>query len=99
MITEHFPVLVIVIALVAAYTTLLAGWIDRRYCFPLALGTIAIQFSISLYLLWEVVTTGTIHYNLGNWLPPWGIEYVIDRLNAYVLVILLLLSLLCCIYS
>jgi len=99
MITEHFPILVIVIALVAAYTTFLAGWIDRRYCYPIALGTIAVQFSISLYLLWEVVTTGTIHYDLGNWLPPWGIEYVIDRLNAYVLVILLLLALLACVYS
>lgn len=99
MITEHFPILVIVIALVAAYTTLLAGWVDRRYSFPIALGTIAVQFAISLYLLWEVVTNGTIHYNLGNWLPPWGIEYVVDRLSAYVLVILLLLSLLCCIYS
>ena len=30
---------------------------------------------------------------------PWGIEYVMDDLNAYILVVLLFLSLACVIYS
>ncbi len=31
--------------------------------------------------------------------PPWGIEYVVDALNAYILVILLFLALICVMYS
>jgi multicomponent Na+:H+ antiporter subunit D len=42
---------------------------------------------------------GTICYWLGGWRPPWGIEYVVDALNAYVLVIILFTSLLAAIYS
>jgi len=42
---------------------------------------------------------GTIHYWLGGWRPPWGIEYVVDALNAFVLVVILFLSLLVAIYS
>ena len=30
---------------------------------------------------------GTISYAIGNWPPPWGIEYRVDRLNAFVLVL------------
>jgi multicomponent Na+:H+ antiporter subunit D len=33
------------------------------------------------------MTHGTLHYYLGGWDPPWGIEYVIDPLNALVAVI------------
>ncbi len=99
MITEHFPVLVVILPLLAAYTTLLAGWINRRYCFWIASTTLAVQLGIALSLMNRYLEQGEIRYNLGDWLPPWGIEYVIDGLNAYVLVILLALSLLCCIYS
>jgi multicomponent Na+:H+ antiporter subunit D len=45
------------------------------------------------------MTVGTIYYWLGGWAPPWGIEYVVDALNAYILVILLFLSLICVMYS
>jgi multicomponent Na+:H+ antiporter subunit D len=42
---------------------------------------------IALTLLAEVRGGSTISYKLGNWAPPLGIEYRIDLLNAYVLVI------------
>ncbi|MDO8871375.1 MAG: monovalent cation/H+ antiporter subunit D family protein [Methanoregula sp.] len=99
MIPDHLTILIVIIPLLGAYTTLLAGWVKRRFCFPIAMVTICIQFCISLALLYQVMKTGPLHYNLGNWLPPWGIEYVIDPLNGFVLVVLLFLSLLCCMYS
>ena len=40
-----------------------------------------------------------IHYWLGGWAPPWGIEYVVDAFNAYVLVIVLFVCLLTAIYA
>ena len=31
--------------------------------------------------------SGTISYAIGSWPPPWGIEYRVDRLSAFVLVL------------
>jgi multicomponent Na+:H+ antiporter subunit D len=42
---------------------------------------------------------GVIHYYLGSWHPPWGIEYVIDHLNAMMLVLIAGASLLVAVYS
>ena len=52
-----------------------------------ALLTSGVAFLISIALLQEVIQNGTIIYALGGWSAPWGIEYRIDLLNAYVLLI------------
>ncbi|GAF91654.1 unnamed protein product, partial [marine sediment metagenome] len=47
-------------------------------------------FGISVMLLWRVVfsdSAGTITYQLGGWQAPWGIEYVIDTLSVFMLLI------------
>jgi multicomponent Na+:H+ antiporter subunit D len=43
--------------------------------------------------------SGTIHYRLGNWAPPFGIEYVVDHLNAMMLVLISTIALIVVIYS
>ena len=48
----------------------------------------AITFIISILLLQQVMQTGTISYELGGWSPPWGIEYRIDKLNAFIALII-----------
>ena len=96
---EQFPVLVVAVSLLSALTILLAGAINKKSCFFISLATITFQFILSLFILRHVLTVGTIHYWLGGWRPPWGIEYVVDVLNAYVLIIVLFLSLLAAIYS
>ena len=96
---EQFPVLVVAISLLSAITILLAGGINKKSGFFISLATITFQFILSLFILRHVLTVGTIHYWLGGWRPPWGIEYVVDVLNAYVLIIVLFLSLLAAIYS
>lgn len=45
-------------------------------------------FAASLGLLWQVQTNGPISYALGGWAPPWGVEYVVDPLATYMLVII-----------
>jgi multicomponent Na+:H+ antiporter subunit D len=40
----------------------------------------------SVLLLMHVIDHGTISYAIGNWAPPWGIEYRIDLLSGMVLV-------------
>jgi multicomponent Na+:H+ antiporter subunit D len=58
-----------------------------KLAWMLALGVTWIAFGISLVLLFQVLDAGPIQYFFGGWAPPWGIEYRIDALNAFVLVI------------
>ena len=96
---EHFPVLIIVISLLSAFTILIAGWLNKKSCCFISFATILVQLVMSIFILRHVLTVGTISYWLGGWAPPWGIEYVVDALNAYILVILLFLALACVMYS
>ena len=43
--------------------------------------------AIAVLLLLQALDGGAIRYQLGSWVAPWGIEYVVDRLNGFILVI------------
>lgn len=45
------------------------------------------MLAISALLLHEILLGGPISYAMGGWLPPWGIEYYIDKLNAFLLLL------------
>ena len=44
-------------------------------------------FAVSLLLLKQVQTHGVLTYELGSWPAPWGIQYYIDTVGAFVLVL------------
>lgn len=96
---EHFPLLVVVLSLFSAFSIFLAGWVSRRSCVFISLGTLLIQFFMAITILHRVLTRGPIRYRLGGWVPPWGIEYVMDAFNGYILVVLLFLATVCAVYS
>lgn len=96
---QHLPVLIIVVSIISAITILIAGWINKKISWYISAITISAQFISSIIILKQVITIGIIRYRLGGWAPPWGIEYVVDPLNAYILIILLFLGLVCIIYS
>jgi len=93
------PVLVVVIPLIFSFLNLLFGWWKKGFCYPITLVALSLSFLASLHTLNTVITSGTIHYYLGGWHPPWGIEYVVDHLNAFVLVIVSFIALMVAIYS
>ena len=43
--------------------------------------------AVIAYLLLQQTSHGVISYAIGGWAAPWGIEYRVDTLNAYVLLI------------
>jgi multicomponent Na+:H+ antiporter subunit D len=47
---------------------------------------------ISIVLLREVYTGEVISYAIGGWAAPWGIEYRVDAVNAFVLIIVTAIS-------
>lgn len=90
--TEHFPVLVIIIPLALALIAPVAGRLNKIYSWAIAFLATLFSFITSMLLLHQVMYNGTISYWMGGWEPPWGIEYVIDYLSGFVLVIVTLLA-------
>ncbi len=85
MIAEHLPILQVVVPLTAAPLCVAL----RRPAGAWALATLATwaSLAIALALLVETLEHGRISYMLGGWAAPWGIEYLVEPVNAYVLVI------------
>jgi multicomponent Na+:H+ antiporter subunit D len=99
LITDHLPVLTVVIPLMAGILTPIVGWIDRRLCWYWVMLTMFAVLLMTSSNLYTVITSGTIHYQLGGWAPPVGIEYVIDLLNGFVCIIIAFIGLMVAIYS
>lgn len=83
---DHLPILQVIIPLMAAPLCLLLG--KPRLVWLFTLLASALAFAISIQLLQQVYQSGTIIYELGGWEAPWGIEYRIDLLNAFLLLII-----------
>ena len=97
MIEQHFPVLQVVLPLIAAPLMVLL-----RRGTPAWLLAVIVSWTglfISLSLLAQVADGSVISYAIGSWPPPWGIEYRIDRVNAFMLVLVSLIAAVVVIYS
>lgn len=81
----HLPALQVVVPLIAAPLTVLVR--RRDAAFTVALIAAWAAFVISVLLWLQVAERGTISYAIGSWPPPWGIEYRVDRLSSFVLVL------------
>ena len=83
--SEHYPVLLVVLPLLAAPLCLLL----RSATASRVLTTLVAWTCLGLALaVLEQVTHGpSISYMLGGWAAPYGIEYRVDPLSAYLLVI------------
>ncbi len=98
MISAHLPILLIVIPLMSA-----------PICVLLRRGTLAWSFALLVswatlamgaMLLLRVLDSGVpISYELGNWSAPWGIEYRVDPLNAFVLLLVAIIGAVVLLYA
>lgn len=85
MIEGHLSLLLVVIPLIAAPVT--AVLTRGRLPWVAALVVTMVCALLSGMQLWAVIHDGVISYELGGWAPPWGIEYRIDTLNAFMALI------------
>lgn len=95
----HFAALIIVIPLIASLFVPVIGWWKKGLCYPWVVAVLVFPLISSIGILNRVIESGPFSYYLGGWPPPWGIEYAIDYLNAFVLVIISVISLIVSIYS
>ncbi len=98
-IVKQAPVLLVIIPLLSAFLINILGLVNRKYCFPVASLAIFGSFIASVITLVRVLEQGVIHYRLGGWPPPFGIEYVVDHFNGLVLVTVSFVSLMAVIFS
>lgn len=82
---SHYPILQVIVPLLGAPLCLLVRM--PRLVGILALLISTCTFVISIELLQQVLAHGTLVYTLGGWAAPWGIEYRIDYLNSYLLLL------------
>lgn len=90
-ITVHLPILQVLIPLMAAVLTAFS----RRgaTAWFLALAASWLSLAIAVLLLHQVLQSPVpISYVFGGWAVPFGIEYRVDRLNAFVLLIVGIVS-------
>ncbi len=83
--SEHYVILLVLVPLLASPLCIFSR--NARA----AWGFAVLACLTSLYLVFqvwaEVMATGPITYHIGDWAPPVGIEYRVDAVNAWVLLI------------
>nr|WP_297349425.1 monovalent cation/H+ antiporter subunit D family protein [uncultured Glaciecola sp.] len=94
---EQLTILLIVIPLMVAPITALIP--SEKVTWLLTLIVCLISLAISCYILYEVIDGSHVIYELGGWRPPWGIEYKIDSLNAFVALIVSAMGCLSCLFA
>ena len=90
LITPHLPVLLVVIPMLAAPLCVLL----RRPGLVWAFATLVswVTLAIAILLLRQVMDSGTVSYALGGWPPPWGIQYRIDAMGAFMILIVAMIG-------
>lgn len=83
--TDHLAVLQVLVPLLAAPLCPLLG--RHRIVHGLTLAACWVSFGIAVALAMRVADSGAFSYFLGGWAPPFGIEYRVDALTSFVLVL------------
>lgn len=99
--SEQLPVIIVLAPLFGALVVGLAGPKDHRVCFPAVLASLLVSFCAAIAVAWHVHTNGVINYFVGGWESPRGIgiQIRIDQLNALVLIVIGVVSVLVSIFS
>lgn len=97
MISQHLPVLLVVVPLMAAPLCVLLRRPLLVWGFATAVAWAV--FAIAIALVVRVATEGTIDYAIGDWPPPWGIAYRIDALGAFMQLIVAGIGAICMIFA
>ena len=95
--STHLPVLQIVIPLISAPVCLLLRrrWLSWGFAMMVSGATLV----MTALLLLRVFDSGVVTYELGGWAPPWGIEYRIDSINGFVLLLVATIATVVLFYS
>jgi len=83
----HLPALQVVLPLISAPLAVLLRHGGLAFAIVTAAAWAAFACAIGLWLQVGQAEGGVISYAIGSWSPPWGIEYRVDRLASFVLLL------------
>lgn len=99
-IINHLPVLVILCPLTAALLCPLLGHFSRNLSKRVVMFGLFLSMVCAAFQLIQIIKTGeVIHYFLGGWAPPIGIEFVIDGLNGIIILLVATISFMTSLFS
>ncbi len=97
---KHLPLLVILIPLCGALLCPLLGKLSHNAGKRAVICALFAAVVCAALQLVQVVRGGAaLHYWLGGWKPPYGIEFVIDGINAPIILLVAVISFLTALYS
>ncbi len=97
--TSQIPILIPAAFLFASMLIPFAGYISRRLAHVTALLSTGLITYFSVAGLWAVLAEGRISYHLAGWMPPFGIELIMDPLSAFMCTLITGISFIVLIYS
>lgn len=94
---DQLPALQVVLPMLGAVVAALFK--PARLAYLVLLAVSLASPMISALILHEVIAHGTISYAMGGWEPPVGIEYRVDQVNAFLLLLVSIMMALVAIYA
>jgi multicomponent Na+:H+ antiporter subunit D len=96
-ISQHLVVLVVVIPLIAS--ALVAAVRKPLFAWGTTLAVSLLELIVAGLLLRQALEQKVVSYPIGNWMPPLGIEYRVDALNAFVVLLIALVGAAVAVYA
>jgi len=96
---HKLPFILILAGLIPAFTLPIAARWKKNLCAPYTIGVSGLLFIISLVLFSQVLKGESLHYYVGDWKPPWGIEIAIEPLSGMMVVLITGLFIMISLYS
>jgi len=96
---HQFPAIIVVVPLITSFFIFFFGWRIKQLAFPFAIGGLSVCMVSAAIALDSVIRCGPTQYRLGAWPPPWGIEFRVDHLTAFMLALVSLFGWLAAIYA
>lgn len=86
--TNNSPALIPLLFLAMAIIIPLAAMKKKWLAWWLSMAATLAAASLAVYNVLRVMDEGVIRYRMGDWLPPIGIELVLDHLSAFVMLVI-----------
>ena len=90
---SDLPALLVAIPLLGSVIAFLVGLARSKTGWPVAVVTALVQTGAALTLAAEAFTDGPVHYVVGDFAVPYGIELVVDGLSATIAVLVAVVAL------
>lgn len=96
---QQLPAIIVIVPLIAAIINSLAGQRYKNTAFCLTVISMSVCLVCSIIIMNMIDAHGTIQYRFGGWPPPVGIEYHVDNLNAFMLILISFIGLAAAIHA